>query len=179
MRLGSCILLALLLGFAHESAAQGLMPAREQQLIDIYLAARNEYEAHYFGHALAQIRMMQETRVARFMGNGRQVKGWVGTVHANDRLADGSLRLSIEIAPRITIATWQNREVDNGDGTLIRPTSPLFATIKKLQFGQKVIFDATIILGHSAPDAEMVEAPELIAIFTRIKPLDAGITKSD
>ena len=189
MRVNNSIWVVLALSLAHAGQAAtapisepdadsppfaATAPEWERQLVAVFLDVRKQYETHR-SDSVAALRMSQQAGVERLMSHGRHLQNWVGKVHAIEKLDDQRFMLNIEIAPQVTIATWANSSVDNGEGTLISPTSPLYKTVENLQVDQKVMFDALIVAGRSAPDIEMLESPQLIARFTAISPLEARI----
>jgi hypothetical protein len=145
------------------------MPQREHDLIAILADARTLFDHARLPGQKRDTRIAMQTKVATFMEQDAGARDWVGTVEANDKLADGAGTLSVEIAPGMRITTWPSRVLDDSRGTLITAHSPLAANVRALRVGQQVVFNAEIVMGRAAADDDMIDRPELIATFGAVR----------
>lgn len=107
------------------------------------------------------------------------VEDWVGRVaHVYQNASGDAASVAIQIAPHLTLSTAL---FAGPSGTLIKTTSPLFATVRQLQERQIVRFGGTLV-GHAGacPDEppinpnERQRDPEFLFRFRLIAPDGAG-----
>jgi hypothetical protein len=111
-----------------------------------------------------------------------EVKDWIGTVINIDSNSDGKGVLAIQIAPGITVKTWNNALSDIGSGTLIDQTSPVFKSASLMKPGQLVQFSGELfpagedacLLESSMTLRGKVESPEFIFKFSSISAYDSS-----
>jgi hypothetical protein len=106
----------------------------------------------------------------------REVTDWVGTVTTIDSNSDGKGVLAVQIAPDITIKTWNNALSDIESDTLIEPESPVFQSASAMKPGELVRFSGIFLPGDSGDcvkEASLtlqgkVERPDFIFRFSNI-----------
>ena len=69
---------------------------------------------------------------------GSQVKGWIGTVANLSTNGDGNGVVSIKIAHKLHLVTWNNSFSDIGTDTLIKAGSPLYLALLNMKVGDFV-----------------------------------------
>ena len=143
-------------------------PSYEAQFIALIQTAQKEFVADKSDDARRNTRVALQIKVHQFLGLSHTAKDWVGTFKNRDTTEEGDLTAEIEIAPGLTITTWSTRYFDGSSGTLLRPNSPFFETVKDLTIGQPVTFSASLLGAMVSSDAEMVLHPHIIARFTQI-----------
>ena len=74
-----------------------------------------------------------------------EVNDWVGKVVDVNSNSDGLGVLQIEIAPDVSVQTWNNALSDIRDKTLIQPDSPLFQAASGLKRGQLIKFSGRFV----------------------------------
>lgn len=110
-------------------------------------------------------------------GGGLNVSNWVGKIINLSSNADGKGVLGIEIAPGITVKTWNNSLSDVLHHTLIDPSSKLFEKSSAMKIGQMVQFSGSF---HPGSETECVyeasitlngkiSEPEFVMTFSDIK----------
>ena len=108
---------------------------------------------------------------------GLNVSGWVGKLVNLSANGDGQGVLGIQIAPGITVKTWNNSLSDVLHHTLINPSSKLFEKASAMKIGQMVQFSGTF---HPGSEPECVyeasitlngkiSEPEFIMTFSDVK----------
>ncbi|WP_407114239.1 hypothetical protein [Bradyrhizobium sp. LMG 9283] len=71
---------------------------------------------------------------------GQSATGWIGKIAQLSSNGDGKGVISIELAPDVHVATWNNALSDIGSRTLIEPTSSLFKSLAGMKRGDMVKF---------------------------------------
>lgn len=158
--------------FGDDASLTSFMPEREKKLIQTVEQTRQSFAAARTPEQRQQVRLDWQIATTRFAHEQYEEKGWVGFVRMNRITRDGEAALSLEIAPGILISTFQNRDADPEGKSLIGAHSPLYEQVNALTIGEPVQFDAVLLLGRISTDEEMVNRPELIARFTKLKSLD-------
>ena len=112
------------------------------------------------------------------------VTDWVGTVRTIDSNSDGKGVLAVDVAPGISLQTWNNKLSDIGSGTLIEPGSSVFQSASALNPEQRVTFSGSFLPGSSnrgdcIKESSLtlrgkVESPDFIFRFSNISPYLAG-----
>jgi hypothetical protein len=108
---------------------------------------------------------------------GLNVSNWVGKIINLSSNGDGKGVLGIEIAPGITVKTWNNSLSDVLHHTLIDPSSKLFEKASAVKIGQMVHFSGSF---HPGSETECVyeasitlngkiSEPEFVMTFSDIK----------
>jgi hypothetical protein len=108
---------------------------------------------------------------------GLNVSNWVGKITHLSANGDGKGILGIEIAPGITVKTWNNSLSDVLHHTLINPGSKLFEKASSMKIGQMVQFSGSF---HPGSETECVyeasitlngkiSEPEFIMTFSDMK----------
>jgi hypothetical protein len=73
--------------------------------------------------------------------NGHYVaSGWIGTIKEIRLSFDGKGAVAVEIAPGITVETWNNMLSDITDRTRVDPSDELYRQLESLQRGGRVVF---------------------------------------
>jgi hypothetical protein len=112
--------------------------------------------------------MDMQIAVHQFMGLAHSAQDWVGIFKASTKTQEGTLSLKVEIAPGVTITTWDNTERDRSYNTLIKPFSSVGRVIDNLAIGDTVVFSAGLLGAVIGSDDEMVMRPQVIAHFTTL-----------
>lgn len=110
---------------------------------------------------------------------GLKVSNWIGKITNLSANGDGKGVLGIEIAPNVSVKTWNNSISDSFHHTLISPSSKLFQKASAMQVGQLVLFSGSF---HSALGTESeciyeasislsgkISQPEFIMTFSDIR----------
>jgi hypothetical protein len=144
------------------------MPSAESAYIAAVEKARKDYGAAPNELKKSNIKrdMIKDIHAAVPHGAAR---GWTGRLTALRTNGDGKAIVAVEIAPGMTVQTWNNDFSDMEDRTLIENRSPLYNAIADLTAGQRVAFDAQLIRITDLTEKGAVEAPEMLARFSRIK----------
>lgn len=70
--------------------------------------------------------------------SGPQVNGWIGTISQLSTNGDGNGVLSIKLADRLHLATWNNSLSDIASDTLIKADSSLYRALLSMKVGELV-----------------------------------------
>jgi hypothetical protein len=154
---------------APRAAAQPSMPARQRELIALIAEGRRAYDAAPAGLAQINARLDLQIRMTRFVNGESEAKGWLGIVRSSEKTLEGDRVFSVEVGPGVIVGTCENRYHDPDLLTLILPHSSIYKTVGKLEIGQPVVFDATILKGRYSTDDDMVRRPFLVAHFSDVK----------
>jgi hypothetical protein len=153
---------------------RAMMPADEVAVIAAVENAREHYAAATNDMAKGASRPTRAAAICAAL-RSRSVAGWVGRVSTLSSNADGKGVLAVEIAPDVSIKTWNNSLSDIWDQTLIETSSPLFAIASQLRKGQIVRVGGTFF--QNASDcvreasmslADSIDEPEFIFRFGSI-----------
>lgn len=108
----------------------------------------------------------------------RNVNEWVGTIRKLETNNDGKAILSVEIAPKVFLKTWNNALSDFSENTLIEKSSESYKTLLNLGGGSKIIFSGTFFYSNedflreqSLTIKGAMKEPEFLFKFTTIKPI--------
>ncbi|MGA8086269.1 MAG: energy transducer TonB, partial [Terracidiphilus sp.] len=112
------------------------------------------------------------------------VSDWVGTVATVDSNSDGKGVFSVNIAPDISVQTWNNAFSDIEDNTLMPPSSAVFNAASATKPGQSIIFSGTFLRGSEGDclrEGSMtlqgkVGSPEFIFRFSQVAPYTSSAT---
>ncbi|WOH76444.1 hypothetical protein RX330_15680 [Bradyrhizobium sp. NDS-1] len=101
---------------------------------------------------------------------------WIGKVAELSTTAGGAATLSIELAPKVHVQTWNNAFSDVGSKTLIQPETSLFASLLPLRKGDAVRFsgkfersDKDCVKEQSVTTAGSMLDPEFTMQFTEVR----------
>lgn len=103
---------------------------------------------------------------------------WVGTIRKLETNSDGKAIISVEIAPKVFLKTWNNALSDFSENTLIEKSSELYKILLNLGIGSKIIFSGHFF--HSNEDffeeqsmtiKGAMKEPEFLFKFISIKPI--------
>jgi hypothetical protein len=104
--------------------------------------------------------------------------GWVGKITKMSANSEGKGVLEIEIAPNVSLKTWNNSFSDRNDITLIDPNSTLFQKVVRLSVGAKVRIDGNFIRDSidcvheaSMSTSGSMRDPEFIVRFNDLNPI--------
>jgi hypothetical protein len=151
------------------------LPPREAEYIGIIQNTRRQYAAARSIDARRNTRMAMQSAVHNFMGLSHNAQDWVGVFKDSKKNSEGSRSLEIEIAPGVTIATWENPCVDAPYYTMITQFSALGQLIDGLQIGDDVTFSADLIGTVISSDDDMVSRPQIIARFSALKKIEPPV----
>lgn len=125
-----------------------LLPEQENTFINAIQAgieaAENSNTELQRGAALSQ----RDNLICSLLPPGKRISEWIGTVAHIGANSDGHGILEIEIANKITVATWNNAISDVMHETLIDPSSPIFPIAASLQKGDMVKFAGEFFTDH-------------------------------
>jgi hypothetical protein len=154
---------------SDSSSMQGFtMPQREHDFIALFADAQKGAGAT---RSVADTRIKLQTRVIKFLTDSAEAKQWIGTLIASGMSDEGERWINVEIAPGIMIVTCHDRTCDPTNQTLMLPKTPIFKAVSALGMRERVVFNAHIFGGLIAPDAAMVDAPQMISRFDAIRTL--------
>lgn len=148
------------------------MPAGERDFVGILARAQDQLRSATSEESRRRLRIEMQIEEADFAKQSPSAQDWVGIVQEAGTDRDGFAWISIEIGPDITLSTARSREVDPRNQTLITAGTKLYQIASRLQTGQAVKFDATLIGGRLGSDEEMVRRPEVTVHFTSLKLAD-------
>src|ERR1035441_8985355 len=83
------------------------LPQRETDYIRLVEKARKQYAAAKSVDARKYMRVDMQIALHNYMGLSHNAKDWVGVFKASTKTQEGTLSLQIEIAPGVTITTWE------------------------------------------------------------------------
>jgi len=132
-------------------------------------AAREEYGAAKSIDGRKNARMTLQIAIHRFMGLTHAAHDWVGIYKGGKRLDSGERSVQVEIAPGVSIVTWDNRFFDTQTGTLIKPYSAMGHILDNLAIGDTVVFSADLIGNAVSNDDDMIRRPQILGRFTGLK----------
>jgi len=156
-------------------SAKGLLPQRETDYIGLIDKARKQYAVSRSVDARKNTRVALQIAVHDFMGLSHNAQDWVGIFKDSKKTREGTLTLEIEIAPGVTIATWDNANMDASYGTLLKPYMPVGKITGSLAIGDTVSFSANLIGNVLSTDDDMVLHPQIVAQFTKLSKIDDPI----
>jgi hypothetical protein len=148
------------------------IPDRERDYVGIVDKARKAFLLAKSVDGRRAARAALQIDAHNFMGLTHDAKDWVGIFKESDFMPDGKRSLRIEIAPNVTIETWDNGYDDSKYETLIKPYMPIGKLIGDLAIGQPVSFSANLIGAVISSDEDMVLQPRVIAKFSDFKVLE-------
>jgi len=153
-------------------SAKAPLPQREADYIVIIQNARRQYAASKSIDARRNVRMAMQSTVHLYMGLSHRAQDWVGVFKDSKKNPEGSQSLEIEIAPGVTVATWDNPTADATSDTMLKQSSALGKLVYGLSIGEEVMFSADLLVSVVGNDDDMVLRPRVIARFSQLKKLD-------
>lgn len=126
---------------------------------------------------LAQARAARGEALCAVLSEGPP-RRWVGTISQVGLNDDKQGTLTVELAPGISVKTWNTAAADAGYGTLLDPKSIFFQAADVFGRGQQVVFSGTffpspldcISLANLNP-ASALREPAFIMKFEDLRPL--------
>jgi hypothetical protein len=155
-------------------SARAPLPPREAEYIGIIQNTRRQYAAARSIDGRRGARMAMQSAVHNFMGLSHNAQDWVGVFKDSKKNPTGSQSVEIEIAPGVTVATWDNPASDSTYYTMIKRFSALGQVIDGLAIGDEVTFSADLIGAVISTDDDMVARPQVIARFSKLQKIDAA-----
>jgi hypothetical protein len=164
------LFVSCLLGMTAKAAApQPAAPQDEKDYMAIIEAAREEYSAAKSIDGRKNARISLQISIHRFMGLAHSAHDWVGVYKGGKRLDSGDRSVQVEIAPGVSIVTWDNRFFDTQTGTLIKTYSAMGHILDNLAIGDTVVFSADLIGAVVTNDDDMIRRPQIVARFSAMK----------
>ncbi|MCP1404605.1 hypothetical protein [Achromobacter insolitus] len=165
---------------AQPAMARPAPPQPEQQrlLVQTVVEAQGKGRATENDMQLGGIKAARDKQLCSQM-KSRAVKDWIGTVQRVGANSDGKGVLSIEIADKVAVKTWNNAFSDTSHKTMLEPGTALFNTAASLKKGQLIKFSGTFFNGSSGDClaesslslSGKVQDPEFLFRFSAIEPL--------
>jgi hypothetical protein len=151
-----------------------MMPADEAAFIAASQRALAQYNTAPNDMLKGSSRPVRARAICEAVPN-KQAVWWIGKVTKLDTNGDGKGVLYVEIAPSISVDTWNNDISDAEDNTLINPASALFARVSQLRLGQFVRFngdfpdsDTDCVKESSLTLEGSITEPEFIIRFSSV-----------
>jgi hypothetical protein len=162
------------------------LPRDQQMFVRAVFDARGRYEAGTTELQKGSARPWRAQAICNafrsptvwYARNGAEYldfEGWVGKLTELSTNSDGDGVLSIEIAPKVWLKTWNNSLSDIGDHTLIKPDTHLYRDLMAFTKGKYVSFSGSFIKSGTdcvrersmTIEGSMTE-PEFIVRFTTV-----------
>jgi len=160
------------------STSETGMPGDENTLISIVATAQQGSRDAANDMQRGGVKAQRDKQLCQSI-KSLQARNWIGRVTKIDANSDGKGILSIEVADRIIITTWNNSLSDLEHETLIEPGSPVFNAASVLKKGQQVRFSGSFFKGEngdclfesSLTLSGKLREPEFIFRFSEISPI--------
>ena len=149
-------------------SAKAPLPPHEAEYIGILQNARKQYITARSVDARKNARVAMQSAVHNFMGLSHNAQDWVGVFKDSRKNPLGTQSVEIEIAPGVTVATWDNPASDATYYTLIQQTSAMGKLVSGLAIGDEVVFSADLIGAVISSDEDMVLRPQVIGKFSKL-----------
>lgn len=152
------------------------MPDTQKAFVAAIESGRQQYAAGTNDMAKGAARPARGRALCSSLPNGRVVN-WVGRISTLSSNSDGKGVLTVEFGPDMYLGTWNNSLSDVGDGTLIDPSSALFAVASSMRKGDWVWFSGSF--SKANPDcyreksltmAGSMQDPNFVMRFSSITP---------
>jgi hypothetical protein len=147
-------------------------PIDQQRFVTAVVRARDAYKAAPNEMAQGATRVLRARGICSTL-TSRDIVDWEGTAYEISSNNDGRGVLAITIGPRVWVKTWNNALSDVTHGTLLNPSSAVYAAAVSLTKGQKVRFSGTLpesetdcVLESSITQSGSMTDPEFIIRFT-------------
>jgi len=150
-------------------SAKATLPPREAEYIGILQNARKQYITARSVDGRKSARIAMQSAVHNFMGLSHNAQDWVGVFKDSRKNPLGTQSVELEIAPGVTVATWDNPASDATYYTLIQQTSAMGKLVGSLAIGDEVIFSADLIGAVISSDEDMVLRPQVIGKFSKLE----------
>jgi hypothetical protein len=153
------------------TSARGPVPQRELDYIALIEQARKRYSLARSVDARRYVRLDMQIAVHDFMGLSHNARDWIGIFKDSKKTHEGTVTLSVEIAPGVIIRTWDNTELDTSYNSLLKPFLPVGKLAGTLQIGDTVMFSANLMGSVISTDDDMILRPQVIAQFQKLEKL--------
>jgi len=150
-------------------SAKAPLPPREAEYIGIVQNARKQYTTARSVDGRKNARVAMQSAVHNFMGLSHDAQDWVGVFKDTKKNPLGTQSVEIEIAPGVTVATWDNPASDATYYTLFQQTSATGKLVSSLSIGDEVVFSANLIGAVISSDEDMVLRPQVIGKFSKLE----------
>ena len=97
---------------------------------ELFMGAQNELQQ--------SVAREQRRQIIQGKLKHTKILGWVGTISELSTNSDGKAILSVEIAPKLYLRTWNNAVSDFASDTLIEKSSPLYVRLLSAKLGDEV-----------------------------------------
>jgi len=158
-------------------SAKAPLPPREAEYIGILQNARKQYITARSVDGRRNARVAMQSAVHNFMGLSHNAENWVGVFKDSKKNPLGTQSVEIEIAPGVTVATWDNPASDATYYTLIQQTSAMGKLVSGLAIGDEVVFSADLIGAVISSDEDMVLRPQVIGKFSKLEKIEPAPAK--
>ncbi len=147
---GAALILAATIGYAFasnspgsQSSRPGAVPAFAMPVDEAaFVAAAAEAQAGE--QPGSELRAARRSALCQALHASYGVTDWVGTLKSVAPNGGDKGVLQIEIAPDVSVGSWNNALSDRGYDTLLDPQSAVFETAKSLPAGGKVVFSGKL-----------------------------------
>jgi hypothetical protein len=125
-------------GGASPGTPAGAIPADEAAFVAAARATQSIYAQA--ANAADKVQATRRQSLCRALQPSYAADSWIGTLKSFSSNGAGKGVLEIEVAPRISLGTWNNAFSDSVYRTLLDPNSAVFKTAEYLHAGAKVVF---------------------------------------
>ena len=122
-----------------------VVPDDERRFILAVTSAHDAYEAASNEMAQGGTRDTRKDAICHALNSEGVATNWIGTIKTLSSNGDGKGVLEIEIAPNVTVGTWNNVLSDVEDHTLLDPKSSVFQAASAMSVGDAVEFSGSFI----------------------------------
>jgi hypothetical protein len=135
------LLIGMVAGGGNSAPPRPSLPVPSDQagFVRAISTARTAYRAAANKLAAGGARSRRQQAICSAL-QGQSASGWIGTIAELSSNGDGKGVISIEVAPDVHVATWNNALSDIGSDTLIEPASSLFKRLAAMRRGDIVKF---------------------------------------
>jgi hypothetical protein len=151
------------------------MPADEAKFIEVVTKAQSAYKTAKTDFAKGAIRPKRAKAICAAM-NSTQANNWVGKLIRLTTNGDGKGVLAVEIAPGITVQTFNTALADIGSDTLVEPESRLYLALGELSQGDQVKFSGSFFANptdclqeSSLTMSGSLTSPEFVMRFVNVQ----------
>lgn len=145
---------------ATSSSNFGNQPESEKNVLSVVEKYKTKYDSAANDLQRADVRLNRDDAICTTNG-GSSVSNWVGVVKTIGGNSEGKGYLTVEIADRVTLETWNNALSDIDQNTLIPRSSPLYKKVLDLQEGDIVKFSGSFV----PADGSCVNTKNLTEVF--------------
>lgn len=165
----------LAIGSAFAEDQKNRLPEKQKSFLELTTSAIEASDGAKNDMQRGGIKTKRDDGICKKL-KSRKVEGWQGKVTKVDSNSDGKGVLSIELAPNVSVKTWNNALSDISYDTLIDPRSSLFEKASQLSEGDQVKFSGSFFRGDGSCIKESsmslrggLEEPEFIFKFTDVE----------